>query len=149
MKVKPQQYAQMLIEALTEKTDKKKIAERFWHLLQKNKQYKDLPKILELIDIEYAKQNGLKIAKVYSQTALGEEEIKEIELKLNKKYSSNVSEKSGEFSPATAGSNNKFIIKNFVENNYAGIIVKVDDKIIDLSILGKINNLKKRLDQAS
>lgn len=147
MKIKPQIYAQMLIDVLSEKSDLEKVAGKFWRLLQKNKQYKDLPRIMELIDIEYAKKNNLAVAKVYSEEPLTENEIAEIESRLVK-YSSSPREARVEKSNINSSrlrSNNKFIIKNIIDKNCGGITVKINDKMIDLSVSGKIDNLKKRL----
>ncbi len=129
MKIKPQQYAQMLIESVTEKSDLKKIAASLWHSLQKNKQYRDLPKILELIDEEFAKKNKLTLAKVYSEDRLSETEIENIRKKLE-----------------LENSNIQYSIFNIQKKNLVGgITVKIEDKIIDLSVTDRINKLKQQL----
>lgn len=127
MKIKPQIYAQLLVEGLKTNTDLAKVAENLWHALQKNKQYRDLPKILELVDVEYAKQNNSTLAEVYSSSPLLENEQAEIKVKLEKKLDC------------------KVMIKNIIDENYGGITVKIDDKIIDLSAAGKIEKLKAKL----
>jgi F0F1-type ATP synthase delta subunit len=127
MKIKPQIYAQMLVEILNEKSDVKNIAEKLWRLLQKNKQYRDLAKIIDMVDQEYAKRHNLVLAKVYSENKLDETQTKEITDRLALKFGK------------------KFILKPIIDKNCGGIAVKVDDKIIDLSVTGKINDLKKRL----
>lgn len=144
MKIKPQIYAQLLVESLKNKADFAAIAENLWHILQKNKQYRDLPKILELIDQEYARQENSVLAKVYSEKALSAEEIEEIKNKL-KKYSS--SPREARVERFSTSSNNKVVIKNIINKNYGGITLKVDDKIIDLSVIGKIEKLKTKLIQ--
>ena len=151
MKIKPQIYAQLLVEGLNSDSDIAKIAENLWHTLQKNKQYRDLPKILELIDQEYAKQNNLTLAKVYSEKELAGGEIEEIKTKLIN-YSSSFREtrvekacpehKSNGFSTS---SNHKYMIKNIIDQNSGGIIVKIDDRSIDRSTTGKIEKLKSQL----
>lgn len=127
MKIKPKIYADLLLEAIKEKADNKKVAANFWQILQKNKQYKDMSKILDLLDQEYAKQNGMVLAKVFSETKLDEATVTEIKNKIEKKFDQKVS------------------IRNIVKENWGGVTVEVDDRIVDLSILGKINNLKRKL----
>lgn len=144
MKIKPQQFAELLISTLSKEChseqseesqhrvsggiDLKKIAASFWYLLQKNKQYRDLPKILELLDKEYAKSQGKVIAKVYSEEKLTKEQEKEIAGKLKPKLH-----------------DSSFIIHNSIKTTGGGVIVKIEDKIIDLSTIGKSNRLKRQL----
>ncbi len=127
MKISPQQYAQILISGL-EDGDAKDIAEKFWHKLQRNNQYKDLPKILLCLDSEYAKQNGKILVQVCSSKVLDENQIKEIREKLTKKLGK------------------ELILNNvIVPNQTAGIVVKIDDTEIDLSLKNKVNRLKNGL----
>jgi len=140
MKLSPQIYAKLLLESLSVSpparggaggggsTNIKLIARNFWHLLQKNKQYKDLSRILEALEIESAKSEGKTIAKVYSEKELNDTELKEIEKKLQSK------------SP-----NSSFLIHNSVKNGTTGIVVKIEDKILDLSAEDKINRLRKEI----
>jgi F0F1-type ATP synthase delta subunit len=106
------------------------IAKNFWHMLQKNKQYKDLGKILEQLEIESARAEGKTIVKIYSENDLGETELKEIEEKLKSKFP-----------------NSSFLIHNSTKSNTTGIIIKVEDKIIDLSAEGKIIKLREKLNK--
>jgi len=127
MKIKPQQYAQVLIAGLKD-GNAKDIAEKFWNKLQRNNQYKDLSKILECLDSEYAKQNNKILVQVYSSKALDEVGIKEIREKLTKELGK------------------ELILNNeIVPNQTAGIIVKIDDTEIDLSLKGKVNKFKQAL----
>ncbi len=127
MKLKPTIYANLLIESLDGKTDTKKVAAGFWRLLQKNNQYKDLTKILAEVEVEYAKKEGKILAKVFSEKALNDAEITDIEHKLAAKTSQ------------------KVIISNIIKKNWGGVTVEVDDKIIDLSSKGKIEKLAEVL----
>lgn len=146
MKIKPTIYAEALIESATG-GNLKEIAARFWNLLQKNKQYKDMPKILELIEEESAKKNGQVLAKVYSEKELTDAEKKEICEKLNCHYSSSPAVGRVEKSNVSSRprSNNSIVIKNIIKPNNGGITVKIDDKLIDLSTDGKIEGLKRKL----
>lgn len=152
MKLKPQIYAQLLIDSalsvipspstalrtgegtegshhsVSASTKFAGIAKRFWYLLQKNNQYKDLAKILNELEIEYAKKEGKILAKVFSEKALNDTEISDIEHK--------VAAKTGQ----------KVIISNIIKKNWGGVEVVVDDKILDLSSKGKIEKLRQILD---
>lgn len=125
MKLKPQIYAQTLIASLKDQPDTKKVSKNLWYSLQKNKQYRDLPKILSSLDEEFAKENNLILAKIYSEKELDEKELSEIKAKVEKKIEKNI------------------LLKNIVKNNWAGITVEVDGKILDLSLKGKIEKLKQ------
>ncbi|MFA7253943.1 MAG: F0F1 ATP synthase subunit delta [Patescibacteria group bacterium] len=174
MKIKPEIYAQALIES---KKTGKKVAESFWKLLQKNKQYRDLDKILKQLDVEYAKANNTTIAEVISAKELSEDELKEIEQCLICHFDSLPSAPDCHFdsSPkaqaeksytkchpepvegslkkdlsapshtARDDKGKKFIIHNSVEDGITGIIVKANGQIFDLSLESKISKLKQSL----
>jgi len=127
MKLKPTIYAQLLIDSMDSKTDTKKVAAGFWRLLQKNNQYKDLAKILAEVEVEYAKKEGKILTKVFSEKALNNAEIADIENK--------VAAKTGQ----------KVIISNIIKRNWAGIEVVIDDKVIYLSAKGRIEKLAEKL----
>lgn len=126
MKLKPKIYAEALISGV-DGTNTQKVVENFWLMLQKNGQYKDLPKILEAIDEVYAEQNNAVLAKVYSEKELSGAETETIKKKIEDKFKKTA------------------IIKNIIKKNITGIIVKVDDSEIDLSAEGKIEKLKQAL----
>lgn len=126
MKIKPEQYAKLLAESA--KSGKAKdIAKNFWLLLQKNKQYKDLPKILELLDVESAAADHKVLVKISSGKTLTEAELKTLSEKIEKKI------------------NKKTLIQFTEKPNITGIIAKFDGKIIDLSVEEKVEKLKKSL----
>lgn len=129
MKIKPQIYAKILISGL-DGGNIKDMAKNFWYKLQRNNQYKDLPKIIECLDLEYARQNNKVLVKVYSEKLLNQEQIAEIEKKLVKKLGK------------------ELIFQNIViPNQTAGIVVKIDDTEIDLSLGQKVNQLKNALNK--
>lgn len=129
MKVKPEIYANVLISALSDKsTDPKKIAANFWYTLQRNNQGKDLKQIFAKMDEEYAKKQNKTLAKIYSAAPLSEAELAEIKTKLEKEFKSD------------------FLLQNIIKKSeIAGIVVKVNEKEIDLSLGGKMNRLKQLL----
>ena len=129
MKIKPEIYANILISALEEKdSDSKKIAQNFWYSLQKNNQARELKEILSKLDEESARKQNLTLAKVYSASPLLENELADIEDKLKKQLGGT------------------FMIKNIIKKSeIAGVVIKVDDREIDLSLNGKVNRLKQLL----
>jgi len=124
MKIKPQIYAQALIESAN-KNNLKEIAALIWRKIQKNNQSKEIPQIIEALDTQYAKANNLILAKIYSGTELSPVELEELEKKLIKRYGK------------------KVLIKTIIKGNLIGYTIKVNDRIIDLSVNNKINRLKK------
>ncbi len=131
-KLSPTIYAQALIES---KKSGKKVAESFWKLLQKNKQYRELNKVLTQLDVEYAKANNTIIAEVTSAKELSKEELKEIENRIIKLCHS-----SAGWNPGS-----KILIHNSVKLDITGIVVKANGQIFDLSIESKISKLKNKL----
>ncbi|OQA04274.1 MAG: F0F1 ATP synthase subunit delta [bacterium ADurb.Bin400] len=130
MKVSPQNYAKALIASLDQTAECKRLAKDFWHLLQKNGQYKDLSKILSELDKEIASQHNMVLTHVYSDKLLSSEQLSDIESKIQHKYGK------------------KAYIRNIQKQELiSGIIIKVDDVEIDLSVAGKVNRLKKQLSQ--
>lgn len=129
MKIKPEIYANILISALEEKdSDSKKIAQNFWYSLQKNNQARELKEILSKLDEESARKQNMTLAKVYSASPLLENELANIEDKLKKQLGGT------------------FMIKNIIKKSeIAGVVIKVDDREIDLSLNGKVNRLKQLL----
>lgn len=126
MKLSPKTYAQMLIAKAGD--NKRALAEKFWFSLQKNNQYKDLPKIVAELDKEYARENDAVFAEIISEHELLSDEIKEIDDKLKKLLNKNI------------------ISKNIIKPSFGpGIIVRTDEMEIDVSTLGKVENLKRLL----
>ncbi|MEI6039919.1 MAG: F0F1 ATP synthase subunit delta [Candidatus Berkelbacteria bacterium] len=126
MKISAKIYAQTLIQSATE-DNLKKLAKSFWYKLQKNKQYKDMSKVLEAIDEESARLDNKILAKIYSKNEISQTEKQAINEKLKNKFKKEI------------------ILQNIIGKNITGIIVKVEDKIIDLSLEGKLDKLKRVL----
>jgi len=125
MKLSPRIYAKTLVESAG--GDSKKIAARFWHVLDKNKQYRELSKILDLVDAEYAQTENQVFTKVFSAEALQPGALQEIETQLKNRLKKEI------------------LLKNIVKSGITSIIVKAGDQIIDLSLENKANKLKKVL----
>jgi F-type H+-transporting ATPase subunit delta len=132
MKISSKIYAQSLIDATTEESDLKKIARNFLDILAKNKQGRDLKKILNSLDEEYAKKNNAALAKLYSEKELSDSEIKDIKTKLEKRFSKNI------------------FVKNIIKTEkIAGIMVEVEGILYDYSLSGKLTSFKKQLINSS
>lgn len=132
MKIDPKKYAEALIESIepaaSRRADLKAVAKNFWHTLQRNGQYAKLPQVLAALNDAYTKKTGQVIAKVYSPEKIDLTQTKEITSKLKNMFGKEV------------------IINNIINANLsAGIVVKVGDKAIDLSLNGKVERLKKKL----
>jgi F0F1-type ATP synthase delta subunit len=123
MKISPIIYAKTLVGSAG--ANNTQIARRFWLNLQKNKQYKDLAKILDLMDSEAALIENKKLVKIYSKNTLDQIDLNMVQEKLEKKL------------------NSKIILTNIAGKNITGAIAQVDDKIIDLSLENKVKQLKK------
>jgi len=143
MKIKPTTYTQLLISSLQDKPDFKNLARRFWYMLQKNKQYRDLPKILDELEKVYAEKEGFVIAYVESGEELSEKELEEIKEKLSSyRHPEHVS---GSQEMPKQVRHDNIIIKSKINPSITGIIAKVEGKVIDLTVEDKIIRLRKQL----
>lgn len=119
--------------------NKKTLARNFWFVLQKNNQYKDLPKIVAELDKEYARENNSVFAEIISENKLSDNEMADI----NKKISVMLS---GQPTADHPKGEKKIISKNIVKENFGpGIIVKTDEMEMDVSAIGKIDKLRQQL----
>jgi F0F1-type ATP synthase delta subunit len=134
MKIKSKIYAELLLESIKENVDMKKIAANFWHLLQKNKQYKDLPAILNQLETLHAEKSGAKIAYVETGKELTRLELEIITNRL-KNY----------IIPVKIGIQSNIILKTKINPSITGITAKIDNQIIDLSLENKILKLRKTI----
>jgi len=125
--MKPENYAKNLIALCKKGTDIKTLSQALWFELQRTNRYKDLPKILDALETEAAKEEGVELVKIYSSNKLGEEELSSIKTKLDKKYG------------------RKFFPKNFIKKNITGIVAQSENIILDLSLEGKISQLKQKI----
>jgi F0F1-type ATP synthase delta subunit len=125
MKISPKIYAKSLIESAQD-NNLKNIATKFWYILQKNKQYKDLTKVMDAIDEQAAEKENKVLVKIYAKESPSEAELQILTEKIEKKLG-------------------KKIITKILSSNITGYLIKADDKIIDLSLENKVNRLKKIL----
>ncbi len=130
MKLTPQEYAKTLFESLqdTKASDHDKIVENFAEALRLNN---DLG-LMEKIEEEYQKlekaAKGIKVAEVTSAKPLEKKTEHEIIEQLNKLTNANVE-----------------IKKKIDENLLGGVVIKLDDTLIDASVKSSLEQLKDEL----
>ena len=130
MKLTAKQYAQTLFESLqdTNAKDHEKIMDNFVEALKLNNDIK----LFDQIEEEYAKlekaKNGIKIADVTTATPLNKSSEKEIIDELNKLVQGKVELK-----------------KKVDEKILGGVVIKLDDTLIDASVKKSLEELKKDL----
>jgi len=131
MKITTKQYAQTLFELTQNKSDGEvdSVVKKFAELLKKNRQLKALPGVIgKFLDI-YNKENGIIEADIAVINKLNEQQIESIENFLKKRYSAK-----------------KVVLKIKVDKNIkGGIIIKVDDEVLDGSVSRQLQELKKAM----
>lgn len=126
MRLTAKQYAQALHEAISESTpaDQEKILDNFAQILHDNA---DLSKINQ-IEKDFLSLQGIKQVQVSSARAFSEAEEKRIISELNEYVGVKVELK-----------------KKVDEGLLGGLVIKVDDELIDGSIAGSLKDLKNKL----
>jgi F-type H+-transporting ATPase subunit delta len=130
MKLTPYQYAKTLFESLqdTAEKDHDKVLDNFVEALGLNNDVSLIEEIMaEFEKLDKAKK-GIKIAEVTSAQPLGKEAEKEIIEHLNKMISGKVELK-----------------KKIDENILGGVVIKMDDTLIDGSVRKSLEELKQDL----
>ena len=132
MRFSAKQYAQALYESLeaTDPKDVDLVLTNFVDVLAANNDVK----LFEEIENEFHKlelaKDGKKLAEVTSAKPLSKENERDIISELNKIVKGNVE-----------------IKKKVDERILGGVVIRVDDQLIDASIKGELNNLKKELSE--
>lgn len=130
MKYLPKQYASALFEALqgSAPSDSEKVLDNFVKILAENN---DL-KLFEQISQEFHQldltQKGIKLAQVTSAKPISSNNEKEIVETLNILLKSKIELK-----------------KSVDENLVGGVVIRVDDLLIDASVKNSLNRLKQDL----
>lgn len=131
MKISITQYAQALYELTLNKSEVESdvIVEKFVKELAKNNNIKLATKIVDKFEEIYNKNNGIIVASVTSATSLDEGHTDKIEKYLLDKYQAK-----------------KVILNSIVRPEIkGGIILRVEDELIDASIINQLKNLKVSL----
>jgi len=131
MRISAKQYAQVLYELTRGKSESEVgvAIERFVCELGKNKQLGLAQKIIEKFENIYNQENGILEAKVESAFKLEENEIEKVKKYLSDKYGVK-----------------EVILNNEINSEVkGGVIIKTKDEILDLSVAGNLNRLKREL----
>ena len=130
MKFTAKQYAQALLDSLSE-TDPKhtdQILDNFVHVLGENNDIR----LFEEISVEFHKldlaKKGIKEAEVITAHPISKQNEQEILIELNKMVKGNYELK-----------------KKVDENMIGGVVIKMDDQMLDASVKNSLQELKKDL----
>jgi len=127
MKISAKKYAEALLDA-TEKENLSEVAEKLWYKLQKDNNYKELPKILENLKVVYAENKDLILTKVSSPAPLKDEEIQNINKIIKDTFKKNA------------------YIDNIIDPTLEfGYRIEALNKVFDNTFSGKMNKLKSHL----
>ena len=131
MKVTPTQYAKTLYKLTLDKSQSEASAviSEFAKLLAKKNQAKLLPKIIEKFNGIWNKNNGIVEAEIITREKLSDELRNKLRNYVSNKYKA------------------KEVLINNIENESlkGGIIIRVGDEVMDGSVVGQLNKLKKVL----
>ena len=131
MKTSAKQYAQTLLE-LTEgkpQTEIEKTVASFADYIYRNRKLKLAEKIIEQFEKLYNQRKGIIEAEVISCEKLNTEQEKKIRNYIKEKYRSK-----------------EVILKNVIDKKVkGGLIIKVDDEVMDWSVRGRLGELRKIL----
>lgn len=133
MKVSAKQLAQILFDLTDEKSrseGEKSVAD-FARYLRKERKLKLAGKIIEQFEKIYNKKNGIAEAEVVTAEKISTEIEKKIKSHIEKKYHAK-----------------KAVLKSVVDEDIkGGVIVRVGDEVMDGSVRGRLEELKKTLTQ--
>ena len=131
MKISANQYAKTLLELTDGKTNQEvsAVALRFIEILQKGKQMKNAPKIIEKFSEVFNAKHGIMEATIITKDKISDGETNKIKNYIKEKYGAK-----------------KIIVNNIIDEKIkGGIIIKVGDDIIDASITNQLKKLEKAL----
>lgn len=131
MKISTKQYAQTLFELTQEKSEIEVdgVIKRFAELLKKNKQLKRITDIIKKFSEIYNKENGIIEVEMATARELESEQTNKIKSFLKEKYSVK-----------------EVLLKSKIdEKTKGGIIIRVEDEILDGSISRQLRELEKML----
>jgi F-type H+-transporting ATPase subunit delta len=131
MKVSIKQYSQTLFELTSGKSEQEVlvIVAKFAEALKKDGQLKNAGKIMEKYSELYNISNGIVVAEITTRYKIQDTEYKEVENFIKSKYKAE-----------------KVEISNIVDESIGGgIVIKIGDEIIDSSISGKLERLRREL----
>ncbi|OGI17846.1 MAG: ATP synthase F1 subunit delta [Candidatus Moranbacteria bacterium RIFCSPHIGHO2_02_FULL_40_12b] len=131
MKITPTQYAETLYELTAEKSKHEidGVIANFLKILVKSRKMKLAPEVIEKFSEIYNKKNGIAEAEVISREALSNELRNKVSSYVSNKYQAK-----------------EVVISNKVDESIkGGIIVKVEDEVMDGSVAKQLTELKNAL----
>lgn len=130
MKFLPKQYAQALIDSLSE-TDPKdtdKVLDNFVKVLAENNELRQFDQIAQEFHKLELNKKGIKQVEVTSAHPLSKENEQHILKELNKLVKNDLE-----------------LVKKLDEKLIGGLVVRMDDQLIDTSVKSNLDKLKKEL----
>ncbi|MEI7621198.1 MAG: ATP synthase F1 subunit delta [Candidatus Moraniibacteriota bacterium] len=131
MKISTQQYTQALLDLTDGKSEQEilSVLAKFAEQLKKDGQLKNADKIVEKFADLYNSKNGIVVAQITTSQKVENLNIKEIEDFVQRKYDAK-----------------KVELKIVVDENIkGGIVIRVGDEVLDASVGGQLEKLKKVL----
>ncbi len=131
MKISTQQYAQTLLDLTDGKSEQEAldVLAKFAEQLKSDGQLKNADKIMEKFSDLYNSKNGIVMAQITTSQKPENLNIKEIEEFVKRKYGAK-----------------KVELKIVVDENIkGGIIIRVGDEVLDASVGGQLEKLRKLL----
>ncbi len=132
MKIKPKQYAQSLFESIKDANNKqaKNIISRLIEVLVANNQKSQLPKIISYFNLLWNREKNIVEAEIISAKELDKKTLQILEKVIKRKI--------------PTGSEIE-LNKKIDENIKGGFIIRLEDRILDSSLSGRVKELKKSL----
>ncbi len=131
MRITPKQLAHVLFEITDKKSNEEILSSvaDFARFLEKNRKLKLADKIIEQFSKIYNQMHGIVEAEITSRKKLDESELRKLKHFVKEKYKAK-----------------EVNLKNIVDGKIkGGITLKVGDEVVDGSVRGKLNELKKIL----
>ncbi|MEI8344357.1 MAG: ATP synthase F1 subunit delta [Candidatus Moraniibacteriota bacterium] len=131
MKINILQYAQTLLDLTDGKSEQEvlDVINKFAEQLKSDGQLKNADKIMEKFSEIYNKKNGIVKAEVVTRYKLHDAKLKEIESYIKTKYAAKSVE----------------LVEVVNEDIKGGIVIRVGDEVMDASVGGKLEKLRKEL----
>ncbi len=131
MKISTQQYAQTLLDLTDGKSEQEvlDVLAKFAEQLKSDGQLKNADKIMEKFSDLYNSKNEIVVAQITTSQKVENLNVKEIEQFVQRKYGAK-----------------KVELKIVVDENIkGGIVIRVGDEVMDASVGGQLEKLRKEL----
>jgi len=130
MKISEKDYAMIILRAAEKNVDAKQLAPDLWQSLYQSKSLGKLNSIISLAEKMLREKNNQLLVRISSATKLSDEQIQDIQIELKSRF-------------------HKEIITDcsLDPSLGSGLVVTIDDKIIDLSGQHQIDSLIKHINQ--